>query len=49
MLLDGQVLELVQDVLEVMPIEQWTVREALSEAMLVICTHLRCVCIASIQ
>lgn len=41
MLLDGQALELVHDILEIMPIDGWTVRNALTHAMALICTHLR--------
>ncbi|XP_067933304.1 NBAS subunit of NRZ tethering complex-like [Watersipora subatra] len=41
MLLEGQVLELVDDILQVMQVDGWTVRHALNDAVLIICAHLR--------
>lgn len=41
MLLDGEALELVHDILEIMPVESWTVRDALTDAMSTVCTHFR--------
>lgn len=41
MILDGQALELVDDILAVIPIPDWTVREALTDAVTRICRDLR--------
>lgn len=43
MLLDGQALELVHDILQVIPIDGWKVRDALMDAVTDICQHLRLV------
>lgn len=41
MLLDGQALELVHDILQVIPVEGWSVRQALTDAVSDICQHFR--------
>lgn len=41
MLLDGQPLELVDDILQVIPVADWSARNAFTDAMSTICQHLR--------
>ena len=41
MLLDGQALELVHDILQVIPVDGWSVRNALTDAVSDVCQHFR--------